>query len=240
MKFAMYTLFGSLVVLMLVLTACGTTSTPPASPTVDISLVYTQAAQTAYAQLTQTALFAPPTSTNTPTPAETNTPRPTNTPLITDTPSGALSPTPFPTFSNVGGGGGGGGGGGEVYDDAVYVDDVTIPDGTEVSPGATFVKTWRVRNTGISTWTPQYAVIYGWASDNWKSIKNNPPAPAPIGQSVAPGEEVDVSITIKAPVESGYYQATFRLRNDKGYNFGEWLTVVIKVKGTPVPPTATP
>ncbi len=236
MKFAMCSFFGGLVMLMLVLTACGTSAPPPA-PTVDINLVYTQAAQTAFAQLTQTALFAPPTATNTPTPAETNTPRPTNTPLITDTPSGSFSPTPWPTLSDIGGGGGGGG---EVYDNAVYVDDVTIPDGTEVSPGATFVKTWRVRNTGISTWTPQYAIIYGWASDNWKSIKNNPPAPAPIRQSVAPGEEVDVSITLKAPIESGFYQATFRLRNDRGYNFGEWLTVVIRVKGTPAPPTATP
>ncbi len=234
MKHVFYLLLASLVVLLLMLTACARGALTPV-PTVDLNLVYTQAAETAYAQLTQTALAAPSTPTDTPTPTETNTPRPTNTPLITDTPLGGIpSPTPFPTLS------GGGGSGGEVYDDAVYVDDVTIPDGSEISPGAVFVKTWRVRNTGISTWTPNYAVIYGWASDNWKSIKNSPPAPSPIGKSVKPGEEVDVSITLKAPVESGYYQATFRLRNDRGYNFGEWLTVVFQVRGTPVPATSTP
>ena len=31
---------------------------------------------------------------------------------------------------------------------AEYVADVTIPDGTIVSPGATFWKTWSVKNTG--------------------------------------------------------------------------------------------
>ncbi len=237
MKRAMFPLLAGLAGLWLVLTACAGAATPPPAPTVDVSLLATQIMQTAYAQFTQTALAAPLTPTDTPTPTETNTPRPTNTPLITDTPLGGVpSPTPWPTLS------GGGTGNGETYDDAVYVDDVTIPDGSEISPGATFVKTWRVRNTGISTWTPNYAVIYGWSSDNWKSIKNHPPAPAPIGKSVAPGEEVDVSITIKAPVESGYYQAVFRLRNDRGYPFGQWLTVIIKVTGTPVPvtPTATP
>lgn len=234
MKYAFYPLLAGLMVLLLTLAACGGGAPTPA-PTVDLNLMYTQVAQTAYAQLTQTALAVPVTPTDTATPTETNTPRPTNTPLITDTPLGGVpSPTPLPTF--------GGGTGGEVYDDAVYVDDVTIPDGSEISPGAVFVKTWRVRNTGISTWTPNYAVIYGWASDNWKSIRNSPPAPAPIGKSVKPGEEIDVSIKLKAPVESGFYQATFRLRNDRGYNFGEWLTVVFQVRGTPVPatPTATP
>lgn len=235
MKYVLHFSLSASLVTALLLVACGGGGAP-ATPTLDIQAFYTRVAQTAYAHMTQTALAAPVTPTDTPTPTITLTPRPTNTPLITNTPEGMPSPTPL----NVGGGSVGGG---EAYDDAVYVADVTIPDGSAISPGATFVKTWRVRNTGVSTWTANYRVVYGWASDNWKDIKGKPPAPSRIGTSVPPGEEVEVSVTLKAPVESGYFQAVFRLQNDRGYNFGEWLTVVIKVTGTPVPTataTATP
>jgi hypothetical protein len=34
----------------------------------------------------------------------------------------------------------------------------TIPDGTQISPGATFTKTWKFRNNGTCTWTPQYSL----------------------------------------------------------------------------------
>jgi hypothetical protein len=219
------TFFCMSVLTVIFLAACGGGTQP--TPTVDVNALYTQIAQTAYAQLTKTALAVPPTEASTNTPEVTATEQPTDTPLVTDTPFVISSPTKSPAA-------------GEACDNSQYISDVTIPDGTQVAAGASFVKTWRVKNLGPCSWTGNYSVGFGWASDSWKEIKTHPPASEKINKAVAPGEEVDVSITIKAPVESGTFSATFRLKNEKGYFFGAWFTVVIKVTGTPVVPTATP
>ena len=41
-------------------------------------------------------------------------------------------------------------------DRAQFVADVTVPDGTRYDPGATFTKTWRLRNIGTCTWTTSW------------------------------------------------------------------------------------
>src|SRR3974377_235848 len=40
-----------------------------------------------------------------------------------------------------------------------FIADVSIPDGTVMAPGAPFVKTWRVQNTGTCTWG-NYKLIF--------------------------------------------------------------------------------
>ncbi len=43
---------------------------------------------------------------------------------------------------------------------AQFVTDVTVPDGSIYPPGATFTKTWRLKNIGTCTWTPSYSMVY--------------------------------------------------------------------------------
>ena len=43
---------------------------------------------------------------------------------------------------------------------AQFIADVTVPDGTTYTPGATFQKTWRLKNIGTCTWTTSYALIF--------------------------------------------------------------------------------
>ena len=116
-----------------------------------------------------------------------------------------------------------------------YVSDVSIPDGSQVAPGSKFVKTWRIRNNGQCTWSTSYRLIYGWSSDSWKEIKQLPPAGVNLTKAVAPGEEYEITVTLVAPVTSGIYQASFRLQNDKGFNFGTILYLLFQVNGTPTP-----
>src|SRR6478609_8802676 len=40
----------------------------------------------------------------------------------------------------------------QACDSAEFMDDVTIPDGTIVKTGETFIKTWRFKNIGTCTW----------------------------------------------------------------------------------------
>jgi murein DD-endopeptidase MepM/ murein hydrolase activator NlpD len=51
-------------------------------------------------------------------------------------------------------------GGSTLVDDAAFVADVTIPDGTEVVAGVPFIKTWRLRNRGTSTWGAGYQLAH--------------------------------------------------------------------------------
>jgi len=209
------------VIMIFVLSACGGNSA--ATQTANVDAIYTQAAGTVSAKLTQTASmftntpFVSPTATilaATQTPLITNTPEFTNTPLVI----GTKVPTTQASCDNM-----------------IYVADVTIPDGSQVAPGSKFVKTWHVRNNGQCTWTTSYRLIYGWSSDSWKELKNNPPAAVKLTTSVAPGAEYEVSISLTAPLTTGSYQAAFRLQNDKGYNFGTILYLLFQVNGTPAP-----
>ncbi len=44
----------------------------------------------------------------------------------------------------------------QVNDNVAFVNDVSVPDGSVLSPGQSFTKTWLVRNTGTSTWGANY------------------------------------------------------------------------------------
>lgn len=213
----------------LVLTACNIGATP--APTMDVSVVYTSAAQTLIADFsvkqTQTALAAPPTPlpTNTPFPTFTNlpngplpgqgtplglTPIATNsTPLLGGTPITLFTPTSGP-----------------LCNDAAYIADVTVPDGTVMKPGEDFEKTWAVKNSGTCTWDEGYSLVFvaGDKMDGYDlPIKAR-------NQFVDPGDTVNLTVLLTAHIAPGVYEGCWRMRDDKGYYFGTYLCYKIEVK----------
>ena len=42
---------------------------------------------------------------------------------------------------------------------AEFIEDITVPDGTVMSPGEHFRKVWRLRNTGPCGWDRSYRVV---------------------------------------------------------------------------------
>lgn len=192
--------------LILLLSACG------GQPTTSPDAFYTQAAETMEVAQTQTALAVTNTPTMETTPFEPPTLEPTNTPLITSTfTPGAATNTPLKFNTPVPTVGG-------VCDNASFVDDVTIPDGSEVLAGSTFVKTWRFKNLGPCTWTTSYKIVYSYVSDTGKNGIFTPPGPVAFPENVVPGEEIDLSVTLTAPTKADAYQVVFVLQNDKGYS----------------------
>ena len=101
-----------------------------------------------------------------------------------------------------------------LCDSASFVADVTIPDGTTVAPNATFVKTWRLQNSGTCTWTTSYAVVFT-GGDQMGS-----PAVIPMPSSVAPGGTVDITVNLTAPGTPGHYRGNYKLKNATGSLFG--------------------
>src|SRR6185295_16557395 len=43
--------------------------------------------------------------------------------------------------------------------DAKFVDDLTVPDGTHILLGQTFSKKWSVQNSGTCDWGPDYRLV---------------------------------------------------------------------------------
>ncbi|NOH11811.1 MAG: hypothetical protein HND51_09210 [Chloroflexi bacterium] len=161
-----------------------------ATPTASQSdLVLTAAAATVAAQLTLDA--APGAATDTPVSSNTPTTGPSNTPAATATNTQVPSPC----------------------DLAGFVADVTIPDGTQFTPGDTFTKTWRLINNGTCTWTSTYEVVF----DSGDSMGG--PASQALGSSVVPGGTIDISLNLTAPASSDTYRGNWKLRNDGGTIF---------------------
>lgn len=124
-------------------------------------------------------------------------------------------------------------------DRAQFIADVTIPDGTSLAPGASFSKTWRLKNIGTCTWT-NYSLIF----DSGEKMGGNDSYL--ISNTVAPGQTVDITIQLTSPTTAGTYRGYWKLRNNTSVPFGigsagtKSFWVEIKVSGTGINPgTAT-
>jgi hypothetical protein len=97
---------------------------------------------------------------------------------------------------------------------AQFVSDVTVPDGTIFQPGATFTKTWRLKNIGTCTWTPSYSMVFvsGTQMGNTTSVS--------MPGTIAPGQTVDVSVPMTAPNSAGNYTGYWKFKNPTGVLFG--------------------
>ena len=95
-----------------------------------------------------------------------------------------------------------------------FVKDVTIPDGTQLSAGEVFAKTWRLQNRGTCTWTSDYMLVYTSGDQMGSTTAVRLPG------NVAPGQTVDVSVTLTAPALNGYQRSYWMLRNPSGALFG--------------------
>lgn len=231
----------------LLLTSCNVGATP--APTLDVNAMNTAIVGTTIAQLsgqfTQTALAAP---TNTPTPTETIAAIPTSAlPTFAQTssaPSPTLDAAALPTFSFVNTPVTGGAatqapavptskpavGTASVNDSCnslAFEGDATIPDGTILKPGVNFKKEWSVRNTGSCTWDDGYSLVYiGGSNPNLDPVNFNFKDSSDF---VAPGQGVNLGVTLTTPCTPGEYTGTWRMRSDSGYYFGTYLSVTVKV-----------
>jgi hypothetical protein len=222
--------FGKITWLWVTIIVLGLAGCGGGTPTTDPSLAFTQIWQTVQVAQAETALAASQTPSVTATPAVSSTPQGTKTPLLTKTPlPGVSSLTPISSLTPAGTKS-------AVCDNANFVTDVTIPDGTELPAGSTFDKTWRFKNLGPCTWTTSYHLVFSYMSDSAKNAGFKPPAPVSFPNSVLPGEQVEISVTLTAPGKAGTYQIVFVLQNNNGFSipmvnyntYGFWVNFVVK------------
>ena len=205
------------VLLLVGLSACGKSTEPEATPTKEISMddVHTAVVLT----LTEEASYFTPTPEPTSTETSTFTPLPSNT-VVQNSPT-AASTKAVSSNSTANG-----------CNDAVYVSDVTIPDGTTMSADQSFTKTWSLKNTGSCNWSTDYKLVY-------ISGEKMSAGDTKIGSVVNVGNSGSVSVSMVAPKTSGTYYSYWQMADASGNKFGGQIYVMIKVGNTSATPTAT-
>ena len=107
--------------------------------------------------------------------------------------------------------------------------DVSIPDGTILTPGQYFTKTWRLENLGSCTWTENYSLVWFSGSEMGSTQSVN------LDTQVYPGSFIDISVDLIAPLNPGIHQSNWKLKNEEGMLFGIgpigdfpiWIRVVV-------------
>jgi hypothetical protein len=195
--------------------ACGPSGPEPTS-TMSVDDIYTAAFNTLSVQQATQLALTPPTSTPSPIPLPTLAPPPT---------LGAVIPFGSATTSAIGSTSG--------CDSSVYVNDVTIPDGTKMDPSNDFTKTWTVMNNGTCAWTTSYKLAFVSGVDMGGSA-------VPLALDVPVGQQAKISVDLTAPDSVGIYTGYWRLQNPQGQFFGDRISVEIKVTSGSGSDTETP
>lgn len=193
-RYRKYNFLSILMLLALLITSCGGSEAD--AEAIATAVAMTVAAQeTEMAQTTATPTTTETSSTSTPDAAEA-------TPTSTKAPSFAPPTAPGPIGS------------GDPCLLANLITDVTIPDGTIVQPGETFYKTWRIKNNGSCTWNSAYKIIY-WSGDLMGGLLEYQ-----FPEVVSPGEQVDITLFLKAPSSNGNFSSYWKFQSEWGGQFG--------------------
>jgi hypothetical protein len=211
----------------ILLASCGAGNAPEATATsaLNVNQIQTLAVATFSSALTATALVAP-----------TNTPAATNTPAVTIPPIGTTTAGIPLTGTTPGAGTGTGAGAGAVAATSscyglTFVSDVTIPDNTQMSPGKSFTKTWKVQNSGSCAWDAGFKFQNTGGESMGASAFTLP-------SSVPAGQTFDISVPMTAPDKNGTLRSNWRMSTASGQYFGDEVYVAIVV-GSASAPAAT-
>jgi len=147
----------------------------------------------------------------------TNTPAP-SLPSSTPLPTATVTTTKNPTPCNL----------------AEFVLDVNYPDGTQVTAGTNFTKTWRLLNAGTCSWTTSYSLVF------YDGDQMNGQITQPLQGTVSPGQTTDISLKLTAPANPKTYRGYWKLRDPSGEVFalpsGAFWVEIVSVSTTSNPP----
>jgi len=158
-------------------------------------------------QAAETEIYRPPTRVaplHSPTPTRapaTLSPRP-----VQETPIATAAPT--------------------CTDNLTFQEDLSIPDGTLVSPGEVLDKRWQVLNNGTCNWDAGYRL----------ELLSGPALGAASEQALYParsGAQAMIRILFTAPAEAGVYQSAWQALDPQGNRFGDPIYIQIVVQAGP-------
>jgi len=122
------------------------------------------------------------------------------------TPTGPSQPTPSP----------------DCTPGLVFLEDLTIPDGSSVNPGELLDKRWLVENIGSCNWDNKFSL----------RLIAGPELGAPPEKALFParsGTQVEIRILFTAPQEPATYRSAWQAHDPQGKIFGDPIFIEIVV-----------
>ena len=115
----------------------------------------------------------------------------------------------------------------------LYIDDVTIPDGTRMKAGEVFTKTWLVQNIGGCAWRPGFAFQHaGGEKMRGETVI--------LTEAIPTGAKRELSVQLVVPSGlNGLIQSSWRMTDEFGIFFGDTLSVNIQVGEISTPATTS-
>lgn len=107
-------------------------------------------------------------------------------------------------------------------DNLTFVADLTVPDGTIISPGETIDKRWQVVNSGTCNWDKRYTLVLVTGAEMGAG------SPQALFPALA-GADAQVRILFTAPVETGIYRSAWQAVSPAGQAFGDPIFIEISV-----------
>ncbi|MHC1784731.1 MAG: NBR1-Ig-like domain-containing protein [Anaerolineaceae bacterium] len=205
-----------LLVMSISLAACG--GQAPVEPTVDLSMVKTDAVSTVIAQMTADAPRITATSQPTSTTAIINT---ATLPALATAAPAVVLPTATKTRIIYSGGA-------AAPTVNTYVDQGQLvyqnpTDGTVLAPGQDFDAIWTIKNIGRRDWNDQFYFKYLTGTPEGVLFDHD------MLPKVARGDSVTVTVDMIAPQEPGTYTSQWGLVNDDAIVFFKFfITIVVK------------
>jgi hypothetical protein len=111
--------------------------------------------------------------------------------------------------------------------DAIFLEDLTIPDQTIVDPGENLDKRWSVQNSGSCDWGSGYRLLHV-SNDAFRTPDEIALFPASAGYLAV------WQIQLGAPFEPGEHISIWQARSPEGLLFGEQVYLWVVV-ATPTP-----
>lgn len=105
-----------------------------------------------------------------------------------------------------------------------YLEDLTIPDSSIVTPGERLDKRWSVENNGSCNWDEGYRL----------KLTAGPDLGASKEQALYParsGTQATIRIVFTAPSEPGTYRSAWQAYSPTGQAFGDPIFIEIQVRG---------
>ena len=107
-------------------------------------------------------------------------------------------------------------------DNLTYINDLTIPDGSAIQPGASIDKRWEVQNSGSCNWDDRYTLRLV-AGDELGAGTQHALYPARSDTNAV------IQISFQAPADAGEYRSAWQAYDPQGQSFGDPIYMDIMV-----------
>lgn len=200
-------LFILILTLGFLLLSCGSNNSEQADLLLDTDAIRTEAVSTYASSLTKT-LVPVPTTSPTPKIIEPSLTPPEIT-VTLETPA-----TANPCYN------------------LLYIEDVTVQDGTQMKAGEAFTKTWLVQNVGGCAWRAGFTFNH-YGGDGMRG------STVTLTDAIPTGAKREISVQLVVPSgQTGIIESAWRMADENGIFFGDTLSIKIVV-GDVTAPTST-